>query len=105
MAFERPDPDEIHKAEAARVVEGDGLSVVEMHNDVVVLRILRAFVMEFARRRRLRGLDPERARHPKMDDQRFPAVKLEQKIFRAAGKRRNPLSCEALGEAGREGKA
>ena len=61
--FERVAADEIHEAEAPRIVVGDDLAVIEMQHDVIVLGVLRALAMECAGRPRRRGLDPERAGH------------------------------------------
>ena len=95
---------QIHEAEASRIVIGDGLAVIEMQHDVIVLRVLRALAMEIAGRRHLRSLDAERARHAEMGDQGFAAVEPKQKIFRAPVERDDPPPGQPLSKRGGKGK-
>ena len=104
MRFKISARNEIHEAEAPRIVVGDDPAVIQMQDDVVVPGILGALEMEGARSRRLRGLDAERAGHSEMREQRCPVVELEQKIFGAPRQPDDPPSRQALPEAGRKWK-
>ena len=96
--------DEVHEAEAARVVVGDDLAVIQMQDDVVVLRVLRALVMERAGAMASAASMRNEPDMPRWAISVSPLSSLKQKIFRAARKRddlpsRQPL---ARSRAGRE---
>jgi hypothetical protein len=66
---ERP---EIHEAEAARVVEGDGRPALHLEDDVVVLVAGAGFVVELARLLScFWAFDREAAGHAEVHDQGF----------------------------------
>ena len=73
--------DQLHRAEAARIVEGHRLAVRHVKHHVVVRGALRALVIVDA------GLgvlaDAERARHAEMHDQHVAGRQIGQQIFRA----------------------
>ena len=79
--------DEIHRAEAARVVEDDARAIVEAEDDVVVRGELRPLVVERRHDQRLAALDAERARHAEVHDQRLAAVERGEQILGAPGQR------------------
>ena len=96
---------EVHRAEAARVVEDDARAIVELEDDVVMRGELRPLVMERRHNQYRLALDAERARHAKMHHQRLAAIQRSEQILGAPRQRLDPPAGEPLGEARRERRA
>ena len=94
--------EQIHEAEAAWVVVGDRGAVREMEDDMIVRRVLRARMMECARRRRV---DAKRSRHAQVHDEHARVVEIRDEIFRPSRQGFHPPPFETAREILRKGKA
>ena len=80
---------EVHHAEAPRIVERHNRTVGELEDDVIVS----------VGRRGVCGRDAERARHAEVDEERIAGGQIEEQVFSAAAQRLDGLSLEPGGEA------
>ena len=84
MLIQRVGGDEVHVAEAARVVEGDQRAGLGLEHDMGVLRIRRLREVEVARpSRRACAGDLEAAAHAQVHHQGLAAVERRQQVLRA----------------------
>ena len=93
----------VHEAEPARVVVGDDLSVIEMDDDMVVLRILRARDGEIRRRTRPRCGTSRTCRGARSASRRCRA-RIERDIWPAASGPRSACPSAARENAAGKGK-
>ena len=100
--------DEVHEAEAARVVIGHRGAVRHRHDDVVVLRCAqRPVEVEIPRRQvgAVRHRHIEAPAHPEMHDQGLAGIEPGGEVLGPPCQIDDGCSREALGEALREGEA
>jgi uncharacterized membrane protein len=91
---------QVHRAEAAGVVEGDAGAIVHIKDDMIVLFGRGVVVVPFAQRFALIGgrRDEHPARHAEMDEERFAGGEIGEDVFRAAAQERTraPVSRSAM---------
>jgi hypothetical protein len=98
--------DQLHVAEAARVVERHHGAVRHVEHHVVVRRELAARMVEIAGRCGVALVQHmERARHAEMHQQHLAGRDIRQQIFRAPADAADGLTLEPVGEILRERKA
>ena len=98
---------EVHEAEAARIVIGDGGAVRHRHHHMVVLGVAeRSFEIEISGRdvTTIRQGHVEAPAHAEMQDQRLSRVETGGEVFRPSRQIGHRSAFEPLGEALGEGK-
>ena len=97
--------DDVHEAEAARIVVDDARARLEMERDVVVRGVLRPVVVKNAwGRSARRRLDAERSAHAEVHDKDIAAVEVREQIFCATTKRDDGSAFKSPVKVRREGK-
>ena len=98
--------DQLHVAEAARIVERHHRAVRHVEHHVVVRGKLAALVVEVARRRGVALVQHvERARHAEMHQQHLAGRDIRQQVFGAPADAADGLALEPVGEVLRKRKA